>query len=45
MASRDIRVVPEFRAEPDIGKLGQALIAVAKSIAEKKAASKPNNTS
>jgi hypothetical protein len=34
--SRNIRVTPEFRAKPDIDKLGRALIAVAVSIAEKK---------
>ncbi len=31
-----VRVTPEFRSEPDMEKLGQALIAVAKLIAEKK---------
>ena len=34
MGSRDVRVVPEFRDEPDIAKLGRALIAIAKSMAE-----------
>lgn len=38
MASRDVRVTPEFRENPDIEKLGRALIAVAISIARKKAA-------
>lgn len=38
MASRDVRVTPEFRKEPDIEKLGRALIAVAMRIAEQKQA-------
>lgn len=38
MASRNIRVTPEFRDEPDIEKLGRALIAVALKIAEQKQA-------
>lgn len=38
MASRDVRVTPEFRDSPDIEKLGRALIAVALSIAQKKEA-------
>lgn len=38
MASRDVRVTPEFREEPDIEKLGRALIAVAMHIAEQKQA-------
>lgn len=38
LASRDVRVTPEFRDEPDIEKLGRALIAVALSIAQKKEA-------
>ena len=38
MASRDVRVTPEFRDNPDIEKLGRALIAVALSIAQKKEA-------
>lgn len=37
-ASRDVRVTPEFRNNPDIEKLGRALIAVALSIAQKKEA-------
>ena len=37
-ASRNVRVTPEFREQPDIEKLGRALIAVAKSIAAKKMA-------
>lgn len=38
MASRDVRVTPEFRENPDIEKLGRALIAAAISIAEKRKA-------
>jgi len=34
--SRNVRVVPEFREEPDIEKLGRALIAIAMRIAEMK---------
>ena len=37
MASRNVRVTPEFRQDPDIEQLGRALIAVAISIAQKKA--------
>lgn len=33
-----VRVEPEFREQPDIEKLGRALIAIAVSIAEKKRA-------
>ncbi len=36
LASRDVRVTPEFRDNPDIEKLARALIAVATSIAQKK---------
>ncbi len=38
LASRDVRVTPEFRDNPDIEKLARALIAVAASIAQKKEA-------
>ena len=38
MASREVRVTPEFRENPEIEKLGRALIAVALSIAQKKEA-------
>lgn len=38
MASHDVKVTPEFREDPDIEKLGRALIAVALSIAQKKEA-------
>lgn len=38
MASRNVRVTPEFRPDPDIEQLGRALIAVAISIAQKKEA-------
>ena len=38
VGSRTVRVTPEFREEPDVEKLGRALIAVAKRIAEKKKA-------
>lgn len=36
MASRDVKVTPEFRRDVDVEKLGRALIAVALSIAQKK---------
>ncbi len=38
MASRNVKVTPEFRENPDIELLGRALIAVAISIAQKKEA-------
>lgn len=38
MASHEVKVTPEFRDNPDIEKLGRALIAVAISIAQKKEA-------
>lgn len=38
MVSRNVRVTPEFRQDPDIEQLGRALIAVAISIAQKKEA-------
>lgn len=38
MASHKVKVTPEFRDNPDIEKLGRALIAVAISIAQKKEA-------
>lgn len=38
MASHDVRVTPEFRDNPDIEKLGRALIAVAISIAQQREA-------
>lgn len=44
MASRDVRVTPEFRDNPDIEKLGRALIAVALSIAQKKEAEEAEKT-
>lgn len=34
--SNFVRVTPEFRSKPDMEKLGQALIAAARLIAEKK---------
>ena len=34
IASRNICVIPEFRKEPDIEKLGRALIAIAKNMAD-----------
>ena len=36
--SRNIRITPEFRDEPDIDKLGRALVAVTLKILEKKTA-------
>ena len=44
IGSRNIRVTPEFRKEPDIEKLGRALIAVAMRIAEKKAAEEQSSS-
>lgn len=38
VSSRDVKVTPEFREQPDIEKLGRALIAVAMRIAEQKQA-------
>lgn len=38
ITSRDAKVIPEFREDPDIEKLGRALIAVAMRIAEQKQA-------
>ena len=38
MASDRVRITPEFRKNPDIEKLGRALIAVAIQIAQKKKA-------
>lgn len=38
MASRDVKVTPEFRENPDIEKLGRALIALAIRIAQQKEA-------
>lgn len=38
MASHDVKITPEFRDNPDLEKLGRALIAVAISIAQKKEA-------
>lgn len=38
MTSRDVKITPEFRENPDIEKLGQALIAAAMNLAEKKRA-------
>ena len=34
--SRDVKVTPEYRKDPDIEKLGRALIAVAMNLAQKK---------
>ena len=36
VASRNVRVRPELRKQPDVEKLARALIAIAKNIAEKK---------
>ena len=41
--SRNVRITPEFRERPDIEKLGRALIAIAKQIAEKKKAGVAGN--
>lgn len=38
MTSRDVKITPEFRENPDIEKLGRALIAVAIRIAQQKEA-------
>lgn len=42
--SGHVRVTPEFRREPDIEKLGRALIAIAVSMAEKKKAGSTGDT-
>lgn len=38
MDSHNVKITPEFRENPDIEKLGRALVAVAISIAQKKEA-------
>ena len=38
MSSADVKVTPEFRDNPDLEKLGRALIAVGISLAQKKMA-------
>ena len=38
MTANDVKVTPEFKKDPDIEKLGRALIAVAMNLAEKKLA-------
>ena len=38
IASRNIRVIPEFREKPDVEKLGRALIAIAKMMTGKETA-------
>lgn len=38
LASRDVKIAPEFQENPDIEKLGRALIAVAIRIAQQKEA-------
>ena len=45
MTSHQVRVIPEFRENPDIEKLAQALIGIAISLAEKKQSEDtPNST-
>ena len=45
MTSHQVRVIPEFRENPDIEKLAQALIGIAVSLAEKKQAEEtPSDT-
>ena len=45
MTSHQVRVIPEFRENPDIEKLAQALIGIAISLAEKKQSEEtPNST-
>ena len=36
MSCRDVKVVPEFKENPDIEKLGRVLIAIAMNLAKKK---------
>ena len=43
MRSNYVRVIPEFRENVDIEKLGQALIEIAKSIDAKKQAEQENS--
>ena len=38
--SRNVRVTPDFRKEPDIEKLGEVFMALAKTLAEKKSRKK-----
>lgn len=45
MASRNVKITPEFREEIDIEKLGRALIAAAMNIAEKKKAAEAAESS
>lgn len=42
MNSDNVRVVPEFREQVDIDKLCQALIEIAKSIANEQTATQPD---
>ena len=42
MNSDNVRVVPEFREQVDIDKLCQALIEIAKSIANEQTAAQPD---
>lgn len=44
MSSHNVKVTPEFRKDPDIEKLGRALIAVAMRIAEQKQAQEAGDT-
>ena len=45
MTSHKVRVIPEFRENPDIEKLARALIGIAISLADKKQAEEtPNST-
>ena len=45
MTSHQVRVIPEFRENPDIEKLAQALIGIAVSLTEKKQAEEtPSDT-
>lgn len=43
MTSHQVRVIPEFRENPDIEKLARALLGIAISIAEKKQAEEKSN--
>ena len=42
-SEKNVRVVPVYRTEPDIKKLGQALIAIARELAAQKAAEDAEN--
>lgn len=42
-SENNVRVIPVYRAEPDLQKLGQALIAIARQLAAQKQAEEAKN--